>query len=358
MIRRTNAASDADRRERVAAAAARAGLATRIPGERATELLGWGIQNTPPGAAITALAARCDPPMDLANTVVAWTLRGAPHVVPRADLGWWMAALHPIDEADLASRLYDYGSRLVRGGVSVLDGLSQTAVAMRRVLADRALSRSDLSTEVTKLVDDPYRPYCNGCRVVHVQENLFRFGALQAGVILDSEGRTTMLRLADDVGPTPSLNAARTELIQRFASLAEPTDPAHLAGWLATSSTAAKHLWSVAHAAAVRRPRAQPVAGVRLLPPSDPLLRLVDRTLLTPDPGHRKELFKAIGGPGAVLVDGNIAGTWRAKTAAKRLAISVHPWRALTHDERQTLDAEGERLADVRDGRTATVEIR
>ncbi len=124
------------------------------------------------------------------------------------------------------------------------------------------------------------------------EENLFRFGALQAGAVVLSDGRTTTLKLADDE-PTAVPASARDELARRFAILAEPADPAHLAGWLPTSPAAANRMWATAHAAAAarNRPETHTVSGVRLLQPNDPLLRLVDRELLTPDAAHRKELF-------------------------------------------------------------------
>lgn len=78
-----------------------------------------------------------------------------------------------------------------------------------------------------------------------------------------------------------------------------------------------------ADTAAKYRPGGQAASGVRLLPPNDPLLRLVDRQLLAADADHRKELFRAVGGPGALLVDGAVTGTWRAKTTGSRLAVSV-----------------------------------
>jgi Winged helix DNA-binding domain len=351
--------SDDERRQRVVSAAVRMGLAERIPGARATELLDLGIQDPSPGAAVTALAARCDGRPELGNTTVAWTLRGAPHVIRGADLGWWMAALRPLDGDDLAARLYDYGSRLLKAGHDPLEGLEQTATAMRWVIARGPLPRSELSTEVTKLVDEQYRPYCTSCRVAHVQEDLFRFGALQAGVEVTSDSRPIMLRQADTRGGGHPPAAARRRLVRRFVAVAEPARPEDLAGWLGTDADAARRIWEAAGGdrALQRRPDhdAAAMEGVRLLPPNDPLLRLVDRSLVVPDTSRRKELFRPTGGPGALLVDGDVAGTWRARSTRKALSVSVDPWHRLADHQWDALRLEAERLAEARNAAAAPV---
>jgi hypothetical protein len=350
-----------ERRRRVASAARRMGLADRVPGARVTELLDLGLQDSPPGAAITALAARCDGRLELGGTAIVWTVRGAPHLIRAADLGWWQAALRPVDVDDLAARLYSYGARLVREGHDPLAGLDLTAAAMRQVLSGSELSRAQLSAEVTKLVDDPYRPYCTGCRVVHVQENLFRFGALQAGVEVRHESRITTFRLSDAAARMPSPATARRQLVRRFAGVAEPARPQLLAAWLGTDNAAAERIWAAADRdGAVRRGSdldAVAVQGVRLVPSTDPFLRLVDRDLLTPHVGHRNELFKALGTPGALLVAGDVVGTWRAKSTTKSLVVSVHSWSPLAAEDRDALEAEAGRLAQLRNVSTAGVDV-
>ena len=48
---------------------------------------------------------------------------------------------------------------------------------------------------------------------------------------------------------------------------------------------------------------------VRLVAASDPYLQTRDRDLLVPDPAHRQALWKILASPGAVLVDGEVAGS-------------------------------------------------
>ncbi len=69
--------------------------------------------------------------------------------------------------------------------------------------------------------------------------------------------------------------------------------------------------------------RAEPAEGVALVPPNDPYLRQTDRALLVPDSTRRKKVFKALSGPGALLVDGEIAGTWRYRRSDSEVSIEA-----------------------------------
>ena len=67
---------------------------------------------------------------------------------------------------------------------------------------------------------------------------------------------------------------------------------------------------------------AKPPRGVALVPPNDPYLRQVDRTLLLPDPDRRKRVFRPSSAPGALLIDGEVAGTWRLHRKKSELTVS------------------------------------
>jgi hypothetical protein len=86
----------------------------------------------------------------------------------------------------------------------------------------------------------------------------------------------------------------------------------------------------------------QATAQVRLLPSGDPYLLLggVDRDLLVPDADRRDRLWTPRVWPGGVLIDGEIAGTWRRASAV----MSVQPWRRLTDAERDAVTAEARSL--------------
>ncbi|MEV7228905.1 crosslink repair DNA glycosylase YcaQ family protein [Polymorphospora sp. NPDC051019] len=74
-----------------------------------------------------------------------------------------------------------------------------------------------------------------------------------------------------------------------------------------------------------------------------------DRELLLPDRQRQRQVRRAVAAPGALLVDGEIAGTWRARLAnRKRLDVTVPPFEPLSAKVRRKAEVEAERLAAVR----------
>jgi hypothetical protein len=65
---------------------------------------------------------------------------------------------------------------------------------------------------------------------------------------------------------------------------------------------------------------------VRLLGPYDPYLQLRDRETLVADTARAKELWRALGRPGAVVVDGEVVGTWRPRASGRKLGLAVDHW--------------------------------
>ena len=86
------------------------------------------------------------------------------------------------------------------------------------------------------------------------------------------------------------------------------------------------------------RSRSKSAAPARLLPSGDTyyLLWGADRELLVPDAGRRAELWTSRVWPGALLVDGEIVGTWRRSAAE----VSISVWRRLSPAEREAVAAE------------------
>ncbi len=77
-------------------------------------------------------------------------------------------------------------------------------------------------------------------------------------------------------------------------------------------------------------------------------------------PGKERQaaVWRVIGNPGGLLVDGEIAGTWRAKLVSKkRLDVTVTPFEPLPARVRAAIDAEAARMAEVRGAADVQVKI-
>jgi hypothetical protein len=83
-------------------------------------------------------------------------------------------------------------------------------------------------------------------------------------------------------------------------------------------------------------------AAARLLPSGDPyyLLWGGDREMLVADAARRAELWTSRVWPGAILVAGEIVGTWRRAKAT----VVVTPWRRFSGEEREAVEAEAASL--------------
>lgn len=79
-------------------------------------------------------------------------------------------------------------------------------------------------------------------------------------------------------------------------------------------------------------------AAARLLPSGDTFYLLQDpaREVVVPDPKQRAALWTPRVWPGAVLVEGDIVGTWR-RSGGK---VTIEAWRNLTASERTALEQE------------------
>jgi hypothetical protein len=162
--------------------------------------------------------------------------------------------------------------------------------------------------------------------------------------------------------PRPDIEpaAARRELARRYLHVFGPTTAGSFAEWagiglaeghatfdaLARSLTAVRtpigDAWILSRDEEELRAAPGPAAAARLLPSGDAyyLLQGADRKLLVPNPARRAALWTSRVWPGAVLVNGEIAGTWRR--AQEKLSIET--WRTFTRAERTAVEAEAAML--------------
>ena len=96
---------------------------------------------------------------------------------------------------------------------------------------------------------------------------------------------------------------------------------------------------------------------MRLLANLDPLNAGRDREVLVPDPAVRKRIWTVLGGPGTVLVAGEVRGLWRSAKKGKKLVVTVEPLGTLTASAKDELAAEAERIAPFRGAETAELRI-
>lgn len=315
-------------------------------------VLDLGVQDTPYGSARLALAARR---LDGGELVSAWSTRGAPHLHRPADLRRMGAALWPLSDADATARINV--TPIKEGARLGLAAFTAAAEAMRDVVQE-PMAKGDVSREVSARVPESLTFWCKTCDARHISGALFQQVGLASGTLLDPSG--PKLYPMTDQPPVPSEAYGTGELLTAYLRLLGPATPAEAAKFLGTSQKEVKRAWpddltevrvdgrpAWLPAEQVERLRAAPEPRLlRLLPPSDPYLQARDRTLLVPDKKHEKTVWGVIGNPGALLVDGEIAGTWRARKAGKdRLDLTVTPFAATRLDG---LDQEAGRLAEAR----------
>jgi hypothetical protein len=299
------------------------------PGPDSLRRAAWaGLQDSMPRAALLSIHARVSGTQPAAwadpSLVQLWGPRFSVFVVAAADLGVFSLGTLPDDEKgrrraeDLAARL----AALV-GGTPTPHGQAGQALSLR-----------------------------------HPKQ--LRYAAATGTVLIRWAGARQPV-VWSVPPPSISASAARLELARRYLHIYGPATPGSFGRWagirppgaaaafealgpeLAPAGTPVGDGWILAaDEAAVRAAPPPPPAAARLLPSGDAyfLLQGTDRDLLVPDAARRDTLWTPRVWPGALLVGGEIAGTWRRAGAA----LTVAPWRELPAAERDAVAAEAESL--------------
>lgn len=140
-------------------------------------------------------------------------------------------------------------------------------------------------------------------------------------------------------GPTTADSFARWAGISKRAGV---TAFASLEGSLVPVRSPLGDEWLLAEDEPAMRSTAAASAPARLLPSGDAyfLLDGAERELLVPDPDLRARLWTSRVWPGALLVEGEIRGTWRR--AQHKMAIEG--WEPLSPESREAVEAEARSL--------------
>jgi Winged helix DNA-binding domain len=224
----------------------------------------------------------------------------------------------------------------------------------------KPMSKGEVSTRLTRLMDEPYLRFCRACDATHLYEQPFRLAALRAGLELAPGTSPPVLRRIPRYKPAAGRSQG-AELIRTYLRLLGPATPKLVADYLDAPVKDVQAAWpsDVAKvpvdgetrwvlAADLERLSDGPAKATRLLGPFDLLLQAKDRSLLVDDPGRAKELWPVLGRPGAVLVDSAIVGSWRPRKSGAKLRIQVQPWTELPRKTRTAIDEQAERLAAYR----------
>lgn len=266
------------------------------------------------------------------------------------------AATAPFSEADAARRMFDAARPLAVAGIPALAGLDTVAARMREIV-DRPTVKGELSARLTAVLEGPYLRDCVPCGAIHAYEQPFRLAALRAGLELEPGTSPPVLRAIPGFVPETSV-PERLDVVRGYLRLLGPATPKHVAEYLDAPLKDVKAHWP-ADAVEVRiegerrwmlaadaeQVAGEPLAGAVLLGSHDLFLQARDRATLVPDPARAKELWRTIGRPGAVLSDGDVVATWRARKAGRALDVTVDPFGPVPPGLRAAVEAQAERLA-------------
>lgn len=303
-------------------------LDERLPrGPRSLRRAAWaGMQDSMPRAALLSIHARVEEAepstWEDPSLVQLWGPRYNVFVVAGCDLAVFSLGTLP-DDAKGLRRAQDLAARLntVLGGMRV--------------------------------------PYGQAGHALGIHPNSLRYAAATGTVLIRWEGAR---QPAVWTVPPPEISArdARLELARRYLHIYGPTTSGAFGKWAGISVQSAASAfealsdsltpvrtpigdaWILTADEAAFRAVPGPAAPARLLPSGDAyfLLYAADRELLVPDPGCRGALWTPRVWPGALLLAGEIAGTWRRADTV----MTVQPWRRLSPAEREEVTAEVESL--------------
>jgi hypothetical protein len=217
----------------------------------------------------------------------------------------------------------------------------------------------DLAARLHALLDGGSMTYGEAGRALGEDPNRLRYAAATGTVVIRWDGarQPTIWTL-----PPPGVDPldARRELARRYLHIFGPTTPEAFAAWSgigprrgseafdALRSSLTPVRTPVGNASILTRdePRfrsaPRPVAPARLLPSGDAyfLLQGADRELLVPDAACRRALWTTRVWPGALLVKGEVVGTWRRADET----VTVQTWRRLSRAARDAVEAEATSL--------------
>lgn len=367
-------------------------LARRLPaGGLLQALSACGVQNSPPGSAALSLNARVDGlrPGDMDDALLiskkvvqVWAMRAAPHLVPATEMGVFTTGLLPDDDAALLYFIQGATDHLAKLTLTAEEAVRLTGDALPEALSGRRLTKDALADALASVVasrlipeqralsasPDGWRSNTHGETVVRFALSILSLQGLLCLVPGKGRSATEIVLTSEWLSSRPpaldQLEAAAT-VLRRYLHCYGPSMPADYALWAGISRPQADRTWAllgdllepVTLDGKARWLLAEDLPGlqdsrlprgVRLLPPHDPYLQARDRHRLVAATDKQRLIFRAVGNPGVVLVDGEVAGIWRPDKRGKSLTIDAQTFRSLEPAQSAALEAEAESLGPFR----------
>ncbi|MCP4964056.1 MAG: winged helix DNA-binding domain-containing protein [bacterium] len=274
-----------------------------------------GLQDGSPLSALLSLAARVTgvEPNDWRAPGLAQVFgpRGAIYVVRTKDIDVFTLGLLPRDKVRVAR-------------------IETVAAHVRQVLDGSPMRQADLVAQL---------PEIGGTRGL-------RWGATAGGITPTWDTIDTVVYPTAPAVLDPE--TARIELARRFFRYLGPATAQDLRWWLdglqadadETVAALADELEPVIvqdqPCLALRSTDDTPpdITGIHLLPPDDTYINRRVGVLLVPDTARRKLLWPKAPPPGALVIDGEVKGTWRRRKGR----IGITPWRKPSPGLRSDVD--------------------
>jgi hypothetical protein len=232
------------------------------------------------------------------------------------------------------------------------------AVFTLGVLPDDARGRTrseDLAARLAAHLGGQRMTYAEAGNALGVHPNALRYAAATGTVLIRWDGaRSSIVWTVPP--PEADPGDARLELARRYLHIYGPATPQSFGRWAGLGQRHAAAAFQALRGSlspvgtpigeasiltddeAIFRAAPRPAAPARVLPSGDAYLLLhgTDRELVVPDARRRAELWTPRVWPGGLLIDGEVAGTWRRADTA----MTVQPWRRLSRAQRDAVAAE------------------